>query len=414
MSELAGRGAARTEDRATGDEGMRGPLSSRKRSEGGGLRILQVTATGVGGSWFADQVTGLAQRGHTVHAVLPEPGPLADRLAAAGIGVDIVRFRGKRPEQLPRIAAAELQLVRLVREFRPDVIHAHLLKAILACRLASAGYRPALRVTQVPGTVHLRVPVLRWLDRCTLRRDDVVIGSCRAIADRYRAMGARSVAVSYYGCDVHAIDPAIPSAPFRREFGLAAATPAIGMIAHMYRSRLRAFRDIGVKGHEVFIDAAPLIRAQVPGAALFVIGDELAGDRGYRRELEQRAAARGGGITFTGHRPDIASVLAGLDVVVSPSMEESACYAVVEALLMGKGVVASNVGGLPDTIRHGQTGLLVPPGDPAALAGAVTALVADPALRTQMGHLGRTECLHRFDISTTVHQVESVYLRALG
>jgi glycosyltransferase involved in cell wall biosynthesis len=379
------------------------------------LRILQVAATAVGGAWFHGQVTGLAQRGHELRAVLPGNGPLAAGLRAAGIPVEIIPFGlSRRLRQLPPLAAAELQLVRLVREFRPDVIHAHLLIGTLACRLASAGYRPALRVTQVPGTVHLRVPVLRWLDRCTLRRDDVVIGSCRAIADRYRAMGARSVAVSYYGCDVHAIDPATPSAPFRREFGLAAATPAIGMIAHMYRSRLRAFRDIGVKGHEVFIDAAPLIRAQVPGAALFVIGDELAGDRGYRRELEQRAAARGGGITFTGHRPDIASVLAGLDVVVSPSMEESACYAVVEALLMGKGVVASNVGGLPDTIRHGQTGLLVPPGDPAALAGAVTALVADPALRTQMGHLGRTECLHRFDISTTVHQVESVYLRALG
>ncbi len=204
------------------------------------LRVLQVTATAVGGTWFHDQVTGLARRGHDVRAVLPEPGPLASRLVSAGIGVDIVRFRGKRPGQLPRIAAAELRLFRLIRDFRPDVIHAHLLKAILACRLASAGYRPALRVTQVPGTVHLHIPVLRWLDRWTLRRDDVVIGSCQAIADRYRAMGARSVAVSYYGCDVHAIDPSTPGAAFRREFGLADDTPAIGMIAHMYRSRLRA------------------------------------------------------------------------------------------------------------------------------------------------------------------------------
>jgi glycosyltransferase involved in cell wall biosynthesis len=377
------------------------------------LRILQVTGTSVGGSWFHDQVTGLAQRGHVVRAVLPEPGPLAARLAGAGIGVDIVPFRGKRPEQLPRIAAAELRLMRLIRDFRPDVIHAHLIKAILACRLASAGYRKALRVAQVPGTVHLHLPVLRWLDRCTLRRDDVVIGSCQAIADRYRAMGARSVAVSYYGCDVHAIDPATSGAAFRREFGLADATPAIGMIAHMYRSGLRAFRDIGVKGHEVFIDAAPLIRSAFPGAVLFVIGDELTGDSGYRRALQERAAALGADVRFTGHRSDIAAVLAGLDVVVCPSMEESACYAAVEALLMGNGVVASDVGGLPDTIRHGQTGLLVPPGDPAALAEAVAALIADPARREQMGYLGRAECLRRFDISSTVGQVEAVYLRAL-
>lgn len=376
------------------------------------LRILQVTATSVGGAWFHDQVTGLARRGHTVRAVLPEPGPLGARLADDGIRVDIVRFRGKRPSQLPRIAAAELRLLRLVRDFRPDVIHAHLLKAILACRLASAGYRPALRVTQVPGTVHLRIPLLRWLDLWTLRRDDVVIGSCRAIADRYRAMGARSAEVSYYGCDVHAIDPSASGAAFRREFGLADGTPAIGMIAHMYRSSLRAFRDVGVKGHEVFIDAAPLIQARVPGAAIFVVGDELSGNGGYRRELEARAAARGAAVRFTGHRSDIATVLAGLDVVVIPSIEESACYAAVEALLMGKGVVASDVGGLPDTVRHGQTGLLFPPGDPAALAAAVATLTADPAMGREMGRRGRQECLRRFDISTTAAQVEAVYVRA--
>jgi glycosyltransferase involved in cell wall biosynthesis len=388
----------------------RGPGPARP--DGWPLRILQVAATAVGGTWFHDQVTGLARRGHDVRAVLPEPGPLASRLASAGIGVDIVRFRGKRPGQLPRIAAAEVRLLRLIRDFRPDVIHAHLLIGTLACRLASAGYRPALRVTQVPGMPRLHIPVLRWLDRWTLRRDDVVIGSCQAIADRYRAMGARSVAVSYYGCDVHAIDPSTSGAAFRREFGLAEGTPAIGMIAHMYRSRLRAFRDVGVKGHEVFIDAAPLIQAQVPGAAIFVVGDELAGDRGYRRDLQARAAARGAEVRFTGHRPDIAAVLAGLDVVVTPSIEESACYAAVEALLMGKGVVASNVGGLPDTVRHGQTGLLVPPGDPAALAAAVATLIADPAMRQEMGRRGRQECLRRFAITTTTAQVEAVYVRA--
>jgi glycosyltransferase involved in cell wall biosynthesis len=383
-------------------------------SGGRPLRILQVAATAVGGAWFRDQVTGLARRGHDLRAVLPGNGPLAAGLRAADVPVEIIPFGlSRRPRQWPALTAAELRLLRLVREFRPDVIHAHLLIGTLACRVASLGWRPALVVSQVPGMPRLHVPWLRWLDRCTLRRDDVVIGSCQAIADRYRAMGARSVAVSYYGCDVHALDPLIPGDAFRREFGLAPGTPAIGMIAHMYRSRLRAFSGIGVKGHEVFIDAAPLIRARIPGAAIFVIGDELAGDRGYRRELQARAARLDAGVIFTGHRPDIAAVLAGLDVIAVPSLEESACYAAVEALLMGKGVVASNVGGLPDTIRHGHTGLLVPPGDPAALAAAITGLLTDPARRHHMAQQGRAECLHRFDIDTTVAQVEAVYRAAL-
>jgi glycosyltransferase involved in cell wall biosynthesis len=380
------------------------------------LRVLQVTATSVGGAWFHDQATGLARRGHTVHAVLPGHGPLADRLLAAGIRTEIVPFRGRRLDQLPRVTAAELQLARLLRAFRPDVIHAHLLKAVVSCRLAAAGCPSALRVSQMPGTAHLRSPLLRWIDQATLARDDVTVGSCRAIAERYRAMGARSVAVSYYGCDVGRIDPLASGSQFRREFGLTDRTPTVGMVAHMYPTRLRAFREVGVKGHEVFLAAVPLILHQVPGAHFFVVGDELAGTGGYRRTLEAMAGTLRAGprVHFTGHRSDIAGVLAGLDVVACPSIEESASYAMVEALLMRKGVVASNVGGLPDTVLPGETGLLVPPADPAALAAAVTELLGDPARRRELGSRGRDHCLRTFDINATAAGVEALYLRGLS
>jgi glycosyltransferase involved in cell wall biosynthesis len=380
------------------------------------LRILQVTATSVGGAWFHDQVIGLSRRGHTVCAVLPGDGPLRDHLRTAGIRVEIVPFRGKRLDQLPRVTAAELQLARLFRAFRPDVIHAHLLKAVVCCRLAAAGCPSALRVSQMPGTAHLRSPLLRWIDQATLARDDVTVGSCRAIAERYRAMGARSVAVSYYGCDVGRIDPLASGSQFRREFGLTDRTPTVGMVAHMYPTRLRAFREVGVKGHEVFLAAVPLILRQVPGAHFFVVGDELAGTGGYRRTLEAMASALGTGaqVHFTGHRSDIPGVLAGLDVVACPSIEESASYAMVEALLMRKGVVASNVGGLPDTVLPGETGLLVPPADPAALAAAVTELLGDPARRQELGSRGRDHCLRTFDINATAAGVEALYRSGLS
>ncbi len=381
------------------------------------LRILQVAATAVGGGWFHDQVTGLQRLGHTVRAVLPGEGPLAESLRAARIPVEIIPFGlTRRVRDWPRLSAAELRLLRSVRAFRPDVIHAHLIMAILACRGAALGCRSALRVSQVPGSLLFANPALARLDRATLRRDDVVVGSCRAIADSYRAMGARSVAVSYYGCDVHRIDPCLPGEAFRKEFGLAGDTPAVGLVAYMYPYPLRAFQQVGVKGHEVFLDAAPLILARVPDARLFVVGDELAGTGAYRRSLEGRAAALGlrGRVWFTGYRSDIASVMAGLDVVVNPSMAESACYTMVEALLMRRGVVASNVGGLPDTVQHGETGLLVPPGDPAALAAAVVELLADPVRRQAMGRLGRERCLRRFDIDATVAQIDGLYRAALG
>ena len=203
-------------------------------------------------------------------------------------------------------------------------------------------------------------------------------------------MGARAVAVSYYGLDVRKFDPRTSGAGFRREFGLADDTPTVGMVAHMYPTNMRAYRKNGVKGHEVFLDAVPLILQQVPDARMFVVGDELAGNGDYRRRLEARAAALGltDSVHFTGHRSDIASVMAGLDVAVNPSLQDSACGTMVQALLMGKGVVASNVGGLPDTVQDGETGLLVPPADPAALAAAVTKLLTDPVLRLGNGQPG--------------------------
>ncbi|MEW2326951.1 glycosyltransferase family 4 protein [Micromonospora chersina] len=382
----------------------------------GPLRILQVTSTPNGGSWFHDQVVGLARRGHQVRAVLPAEGALSARLRTADVPVEIVPLNGWRPRQLPRVAAAELRLIRLIREFRPHVVHAHLLKANIACRVARLAVARGLHVNQVTGINHLRSPILRRIDLATLSRADVLIGSCTAFADRYRRFGARSVAVSHYGCNVRRLDPTASGRPFRAEFGLGDDVPTIGMVAHMYPTRLRAFRDIGVKGHEVLIDAVPRVLARVPGAHVFIVGDEFVGAGDYRRELEARVVRLGvaGRVHFTGHRTDVQNVLAAMDVLVNPSMEESACYAMIEALLMEKGAVASDVGGLPDTVQHGETGLLVPPGDPVALAEALVTLLADPERRREMGRLGRQRCLRRFDIDRTVADVESVYRTALA
>ncbi|MFC0031570.1 glycosyltransferase family 4 protein [Micromonospora chaiyaphumensis] len=390
-------------------------MTTRAPADDRPLRILQVTTTPTGGDWFLDQVTGLRDRGHDVLAVVPGEGPLATRLRQAQVPLRIVPLAGWHPHKLPRVAAAELRLVRLIRQFRPDVVHAHLLKANVACRVASLLAGRPLHVNQVTGMIHLHSPWLRRIDMTTLSRADVLITSCRAFAERYRTFGAREVAVSYYGCDVHALDPTASGEPFRKEFGLAADTPTVGMVAHMYPSRIRAYREVGVKGHEVLIDAVPDLLSRVPDAHVFVIGDQLVGDGAYRRLLEERARRRGvdGRVHFTGHRADKQHVIAGLDVLVSPSLEESACYAMVEALLMEKGAVASDVGGLPDTVQHEETGLLVPPADPHALAAAVAELLSDPDRRRKMGRLGRTRCLARFDISRTVAQVESIYRSAL-
>lgn len=386
-----------------------------KRPAPQALRIMHIVGTAVGGSWFFDQATTLRARGHELLAVLPAEGLLSQRLRESGIQVAIVPFKGSSIRDIPRTAKAQYSLIRLVRTFHPDLIHNHLFKAVIMGRIAGfVGRAPAV-VSQMPGSVHLDSRLLYSFDRATLWIDDVVIGSCNYIAERYAEIGANHVAVSYYGCDVHRIDPTTSGQEFRDEFGVPPEAPTIGMVAYMYPSNIPKFRDVGMKGHEVFIDAASVLKDKYPSARFFVVGDDLWGIGAYRRQLEERAARLGlsDRMHFTGNRTDIPSVMAAMDVLVNPSLSESASYTMIETLLMERGAVATNVGGLPDTVQDGETGLLVPPRDHLALAEAISHLVDNPGERARMGKLGRQRVLVRFDIQNTVDSLEAIYADVL-
>lgn len=375
------------------------------------FRILQISGTHSGGSWLYDQATTLAGRGHDVKVILPAPGPLVERLNAAGIQTFIIPFKGGSFKNLPRVIRAQWTMLQLVRSLKPDIIHSHLIKAVFMGRIAGFFARVPIRVSQHPGSVHLDNMKLRFFDRATLWMDTVTIGSCADIAHRYSSMGARKVAVNYYGCHVETIDPNTTGNSFRAEFAIGAGTPSIGIVAHMYPSQRTEFREVGMKGHEIFLDAAKIVLGEYPNSRFFVVGDEFFGNGDYRRKLESRTSKLDieKSVTFTGHRSDIPNVMAAMDVLVNPSLSESASYTMVEALLMRKGVVASNVGGLPDTVQHEETGILVPPKDKILLASAILRQLRDPTNRIAMASLGRKRMLVMFDIEKTVDDLEDIY-----
>jgi len=382
------------------------------------LRIVAIAGTAVGGRWFVDQVTGLAQLGHTVLAVLPDEGPVSEALRAAGVACAVIRFKGKRLVDLPRVAFAQLQLIALLRSFRPDVVHYHLLKAILMGRIAALVARVPVRISQWPGDVHRSSRLFRWLDDGTAAIDTVIIGSCQSIADAYKHDGRR-VAVGYYGLrtdEWQADLSAEARAMLRADLSLRAATPTVGMVAYMYPTRLPGFGATSFKGHETFIRAAAILARAGGDVQFLVVGDELlGGDGSYRRGLEAMAESLGlaGRIVFAGNRSDIQRVLQVMDVVAVPSTSESACYVAMEALLLERPVVASDVGGLPDTVVDGLGGLLVPPGDAVALAEAVGKLLRDPVLGHGLAGAGRLHVLEHFDLRTTTAAIEAIYRTAV-
>jgi glycosyltransferase involved in cell wall biosynthesis len=165
------------------------------------------------------------------------------------------------------------------------------------------------------------------------------------------------------------------------------------------------------KGVATFLKAAPRVVERAPRARFVV-----AGDGPLRAELQALVGRLGleENVRFLGFRPDPWGLIGLLDVLVVPSQTEGAPLVVLEAMTSGVPVVASAVGGIPDQVRNGVDGVLVPPGDPAALGEAVLELLEDPGLARRMGAAGRRKSATDFSHAKMLERAMEVYRTALG
>ena len=202
----------------------------------------------------------------------------------------------------------------------------------------------------------------------------------------------------------------------RRELGLQAGTPLVGQVAYFYPVLDGPFappavRGRGVKGHEDFVDAARLVLDSRPDVRFVLVGDGWGpiGER-HRDDIRQRCRDLGieDAVLFTGRRTDVADVLAALDVSVQCSLSEN-YGGTLESLLMRAPTIATRVGGMPEAVRHEQTGLLVEPRDPAGLAAAMLRLLDDRPLGRRLGAAGREHMLERFTTESSVAGIDAVY-----
>jgi len=163
------------------------------------------------------------------------------------------------------------------------------------------------------------------------------------------------------------------------------------------------------KSHETLFAAAAALLRVYPDLEF-----QIAGDGPRRRELEQLARDRGlSRVTFLGHREDVAALLASADAFVLPSRSEAFPNGAIEAMAAGLPVVASAAGGLLDLVRDGRTGLLVPVGDPEALAAALRSLIESPERAAAIGRAARAEVQHRYSFDRMVSSFEQLYLSGL-
>jgi glycosyltransferase involved in cell wall biosynthesis len=361
-----------------------------------GLRVLHIQkAHGLGGSerHILDVCAGLKTSGLRPRVLwLEEPGHPLDALRAlgaeAGVESDTLQIGGDLD------AGLVARLRGWLRDHPADLIHLHLLHATLYGALATrgrsaAGSRPAAaRARHAPlvATRHgcepyRRLPWFGLLARLLDRSCERVIVPSRHLAAftaRWDGTPREKLRVIPHGIRVDLFARAAADAARRTRrraaWGFPADACVIGCVARLHPS----------KDHPTLLRAFARLQRDVPTARLVLVGDGP-----LRARLERCAREWLGdgvaGVRFAGNEPDAAGAHAGLDIAVLATRREGFGLAALEAMAAGRPLIATRAGALPELVRDGETGLLVPPGDSGALTEALLHLTRDPARRARLG-----------------------------
>jgi glycosyltransferase involved in cell wall biosynthesis len=327
---------------------------------------------------------------------------------AAQLGADVPADVPVVPLRLDRLRdlGPALRLARLLREWRVDILHAHMFYSSLFA--APVGWLSGVPV--VVETPHVREHWRRTrlkssyvVDRLAGRFVDRFIAVSRANA-RYlldeKALPAAKVVVIENGCDLGRFSGRCDPAPgLKQGLGFGAADPVLVVVGRLEPQ----------KGHSVLLQALPLVLREFPRTRLVCVGEG-----GQRAALEAQTASLelNEAVRFVGYRRDVESWLALADVMVLPSFYEGLPLAAIEALAARTPVVATAVDGTPEVVVDGHTGLTVPAGDPHALAGAIIRLLREPERARQLALAGRRWVEDRFSQERQVRRTEELYLDA--
>jgi len=299
-----------------------------------------------------------------------------------------------------------VRLAQLTRQRHPGILHVHGAKAALLCRLAVVpGPRPRVVYTLHGFLVRPTMPPWQRVvypagERLLAPLTSAYIAVSRSVMDdflQHTGLGPERIRVIRNGVRQLAV-PEPVARNLRDRLGLGDG-PVIGVVGRLARE----------KGIDLFLRAASLLRSRHPNWRFLV-----AGGGPLRRELEDMAATLelNGSIVFTGEIQDPESVISALDILVVPSVSEGLSLVALEAMSLGKPVAASRVGGIPEVVGHGSTGLLFCPGNPEEMAKALEALGSDAGLRCRLGEAGRLKA-REFDLTVAAKATLEVYQQVL-
>ncbi|NNG47614.1 MAG: glycosyltransferase [Deltaproteobacteria bacterium] len=331
----------------------------------------------------------MIRRGHRVRIACRPDAVLFPKAREAGIPVTPVPIRSSA--DLPAVRT----LFSLFRRERVQVVNTHSGKASWVASIAA-------KIAGVPlliRTRHISVPVRRGFFNMIYRWPDGYITTGEMIRDHLIGKGipANRVISIPTGVDLTRFSAGANGSRIREEWGIAPGTFLVSMIGV-----LRSW-----KRHDVFLEAVRLLKEQGVPIRAFVVGE---GPRRDVIEAEIREKGISDVASITGYREDIPEILAASDaVVLSSDRFEGVPQAILQAMAMARPGVAAPVGGIPEVVRHEETGLLCRVGDPASFADAITRLRDDPSLGRSMGASGRKIVLASYSLAAMGEKTEAFY-----
>jgi glycosyltransferase involved in cell wall biosynthesis len=367
------------------------------------MRILHISKiTGISGSegHLLRLLPGLAQQGHDVQIVILEDprspaSAFHNTLQQNGISVHCIPIRFHLdPYTLS-------QLTRLIRHLHPDIVHTHLVHADLYGLIAASQARVLIRLsTRHNDDKFRRNEFFKIINRLNMRLAQRVITISKALAgfvSTVEGIPASKIQTIHYGLEAPTQEAAEAARRERREsLGYQPEDQVIGFFGRL----------IEQKGVDVLLNAFGVIRKKYPKAKLLIMGDgraraalEAQADQSGLREVTQ----------FTGWRENAQRFMPACDIIAVPSRWEGFGLVTLEAMGWSRPIVASRASSLPEIIKEGETGLLVPPEDVQALADALETLLDNPDRAKQMGQAGYQRLVSDFSVEKMVCATLDLY-----
>jgi len=361
--------------------------------------LVVVQSLNVGGMErvVVDLARGLAPDYATTVCCYDELGPLAEQLSPPATARLVARGEGF-DRSLPG------RLAELMRELDIDLVHAHNRTAFAYAALATRHNRIPLVYTE-HGPTHPSSWKAKWLMRVSSWRKNrhfvAVAQWIRDLMVQDWRFPRRRVHLITNGVDAAAAQGPFSGPSLAEELGFDPAAPVVGIVAGLKP----------VKNHPLLLRAMRGVRAEHPDAQLVLVGDGP--DAAALRELAAQLGSTEA-VHFLGERTDIPRLVHGFDVSVLCSHSEGMSITLLEAMAAARPIVATRVGGTPDILEHDRSALLVPSGDEAALAAAISALLSDPRRAAALGAAARRDFDARFTLSQTVRRYAELYDTLLG